>query len=104
MFTPLMILFREGFESFLTVAIILTYLRKTGRDWLRPTVYWAVAFAIAASVGLAIGRTAVRRSDERGIVGSPLRSRTGEVETRGHCRRDECNQPEPQLSFPASAN
>ena len=49
-----MILFREGFESFLTVAIILTYLRKTGRDSLRPAVYWAVACSIAASVGLGL--------------------------------------------------
>ena len=69
MFTPLMILFREGFESFLTVAIILTYLRKTGRDWLRPTVYWAVAFAIAASVGLGLLLASVNKPLWEGILG-----------------------------------
>ncbi len=40
MLPALIIVFREGFEAFLTVAIILAYLRKTGRDWLRPAVHW----------------------------------------------------------------
>jgi len=48
----LIIVFREGFEAFLTVAIILAYLRKTGRDWLRPPVYWGIATSVAASFAL----------------------------------------------------
>lgn len=46
------IVFREGFEAFLTVAIILAYLRKTGRDWLRSSVYWGIAVSVAASFAL----------------------------------------------------
>jgi high-affinity iron transporter len=48
----LIIVFREGFEAFLTVAIILAYLRKTGRDWLRPAVYWGIATSFVASFAL----------------------------------------------------
>jgi high-affinity iron transporter len=64
-----MILFREGFESFLTVAIILTYLRKTGRDSLRPAVYWAVACSIAASVGLGLLLASVNKPLWEGVLG-----------------------------------
>jgi high-affinity iron transporter len=46
------IVFREGFESFLTVAIIFAYLRKTGRDWLRPAVFWGIFAALLASIGM----------------------------------------------------
>ena len=49
MLNALIIVFREGFESFLTVAIIFAYLRKTGRDWLRPAVWWGIATAVVAS-------------------------------------------------------
>jgi len=52
MFNALIIVFREGFEAFLTVAIILAYLRKTGRDWLRPAVWWGIAVSVVASFGL----------------------------------------------------
>ena len=38
MLQALIIVFREGFEAFLTVAIIVAYLRKTGRSWLGPAV------------------------------------------------------------------
>jgi high-affinity iron transporter len=50
MINALIIVFREGFEAFITVAIILAYLRKTGRDSLRPAVYWGIAVSIVASV------------------------------------------------------
>jgi len=46
------IVFREGFESFLVVAIIFAYLRKTGRDWLRPAVWWGILMAVFASIGM----------------------------------------------------
>ncbi len=52
MLNALIIVFREGFESFLIVAIIFAYLRKTGRDWLRPAVWWAIGVSVIASFGL----------------------------------------------------
>jgi high-affinity iron transporter len=52
MLNALIIIFREGFEAFLTVAIILAYLRKTGRDWLRPAVHAGIGVSIAASIAL----------------------------------------------------
>jgi high-affinity iron transporter len=52
MLQALIIVFREGFESFLTVAIIFAYLKKTGRTHLRPAVWWGVALSVAASFGL----------------------------------------------------
>jgi len=52
MLQALIIVFREGFESFLTVAIIFAYLKKTGRDSLRPAVWWGIGIAVLASAGL----------------------------------------------------
>jgi high-affinity iron transporter len=52
MLQALIIVFREGFEAFLTVAIIFAYLRKTGRDTLRPAVWWGIALSVVASFGL----------------------------------------------------
>ena len=52
MLPALVIVFREGFEAFITVAIILAYLRKTGRDWLRPTVYAGIVVSLLTSGGL----------------------------------------------------
>lgn len=49
MLQALIIVFREGFEAFLTVAIIVAYLKKTGRNWLRPAVWWGIAVSIVAS-------------------------------------------------------
>ena len=52
MLNALIIVTREGFEAFLTCAIILAYLRKTGRDWLRPAVWWGIAGSVVASGAL----------------------------------------------------
>ncbi|HEV7241495.1 MAG TPA: FTR1 family protein [Thermoanaerobaculia bacterium] len=52
MLQALIIVFREGFESFLTVAIIFAYLKKTGRNALRPAVWWGIALSVVASVAL----------------------------------------------------
>ncbi len=52
MLQALIIVFREGFESFLTVAIIFAYLKKTGRNALRPAVWWGIALSVFASFGL----------------------------------------------------
>jgi high-affinity iron transporter len=52
MLNAFIIVLREGFEAFLIVAIIFSYLRKTGQRWLTPAVYAAIATALAASAGL----------------------------------------------------
>lgn len=52
MLNSFIIVFREGFESFLLVAVIVSYLRKSGQKWLTPAVYVAIAVAVSASVGL----------------------------------------------------
>lgn len=69
MFPALIIVFREGFEAFLTVAIIFAYLRKTGRDWLRPAVYWGIAVSIVASFGLGWVLMRVNQSLWEGVLG-----------------------------------
>jgi len=52
MLQSFIIILREGFESFLLVAVIFSYLRKSGRRHLAPAVYWAIALALAVSGGL----------------------------------------------------
>jgi high-affinity iron transporter len=52
MLQALIIVLREGFESFLIVAIIAAYLNKTGRSNLLPAVGWGIAAAVALSVAL----------------------------------------------------
>lgn len=52
MLNSFIIVSREGFESFLLVAVILSYLRKSGQKWLSPAVYVAIALALSASAGL----------------------------------------------------
>ena len=53
MLNSFIIVLREGFESFLLVAVILAYLSKSGQRWLKPSVYVAIVVALAASGGLA---------------------------------------------------
>ena len=53
MLNSFIIVLREGFESFLLVAVILAYLRKSGQQWLNIPVYVAIMVALAASGGLA---------------------------------------------------
>ncbi len=69
MLPALIIVFREGFEAFLTVAIIFAFLRKTGRDWLRPTVYAGIATSVAASFALGWVLMRVNQSLWEGILG-----------------------------------
>ena len=52
MLQALIIVFREGFEAFLTVAIIFAYLKKTGRNALLPAVWWGIALSVVASAAL----------------------------------------------------
>jgi high-affinity iron transporter len=69
MFNALIIVFREGFEAFLTVAIILAYLRKTGRDWLRPAVYAGIVTSIGASFALGWKLQSVNQPLWEGVLG-----------------------------------
>lgn len=69
MLPALIIVFREGFEAFLTVAIIFAYLRKTGRDWLRPAVYWGIGVSVVASFALGWVLMRVNQSLWEGILG-----------------------------------
>lgn len=69
MLPALIIVFREGFEAFLTVAIIFAYLRKTGRDWLRPAVYWGIVTSVVASFGLGWVLMRVNQSLWEGVLG-----------------------------------
>lgn len=52
MLSSFVIVLREGFEAFLIVAIIVAYLRKTGRAGLIRAVYVGLAAALAVSVAL----------------------------------------------------
>lgn len=49
MLNSFIIVLREGFESFLLVAVILAYLRKSGQQWLNSSVYIAIGTARSAS-------------------------------------------------------
>src|SRR3954468_1044484 len=71
MIPALIIVFREGFEAFLTVAIILAFLRKTGRDWLRPAVHAGIVVSVVASfaLGWALMRISEHQSLIEGILG-----------------------------------
>ena len=53
MLQSFIIVLREGFESFLLVAVILSYLTKSGRKQLNSAVFTAIAAGIALSVALA---------------------------------------------------
>ena len=52
MLQSFIIILREGFESFLLVAVIFSYLRKTGQRQLTSAVYSAIAVALGISGGL----------------------------------------------------
>ena len=49
MLQMLVITMREGIEAFLIVAITAAYLRKTGRAYLLPAVFWGTGVAILLS-------------------------------------------------------
>src|SRR5262245_20278028 len=52
MFQAFVVVFREGFESFLIVGIILAYLRRIGQQQLIPAMYWGIVASVIASAGL----------------------------------------------------
>jgi high-affinity iron transporter len=61
---------REGFESFLIVAIILSYLQQTGKRGLVSAVYLAVGISLVISVGLGwVLMRGVNQSLWEGVLG-----------------------------------
>ena len=50
LFSSLVITLREGIEGALAVAIVLLYLRKTGRSSLSAAVWWGLVVAILCSI------------------------------------------------------
>jgi high-affinity iron transporter len=52
MLQAFVVVFREGFESFLIVGIILAYLRRIGQHHLVPAMYWGIGASLIASAGL----------------------------------------------------
>ena len=52
MLNSFIIVLREGFESFLLVAVILSYLYKSGQKWLTSAVFVAVGLGLTVSAGL----------------------------------------------------
>ena len=54
MLQAFIITLREGVEASLIIGIIFAYLSKIGRSDLKPTVFWALGAAVAASVAAAI--------------------------------------------------
>src|SRR6185436_14808346 len=52
MLNSFIIVLREGFESFLLVAVILSYLYKSGQKWLTSAVYLALGLGLTTSAAL----------------------------------------------------
>jgi high-affinity iron transporter len=52
MLQAFIVVFREGFESFLIVGIILAYLQRIGQTRLVPAMYWGIGASLIASAGL----------------------------------------------------
>ena len=75
MLQSFIIVLREGFESFLLVAVILAYLRKTNQKWLGAAVYWGIAVSLAISAGLAyVLKNGVNEHLLRGVFGRSIAS------------------------------
>ena len=70
MLQSFIIILREAFESFLLVAVILSYLRKSGQKSLAPAVYVAIVVSIFASGALGyVLMQGVNQSLWEGVLG-----------------------------------
>lgn len=75
MLNSFIIVFREGFESILLVAVILSFLRKAGQKSLTYAVYAALILGLSASVGLGyVLRNGVEDSSLERMFGASLGS------------------------------
>ena len=75
MLNSFVIVFREGFESILLVAVILSYLRTAGQKWLSSAVYVALALGLSASAALGYAlRNGVDDSVLEGMFGATVGS------------------------------
>lgn len=73
MLNSFIIVFREGFESILLVAVILSFLRKAGQKSLTTAVYAALILGLSASIGLGyVLRNGVDDSTLERIFGASL--------------------------------
>src|SRR5215831_11235439 len=78
MLNSFIIILREGFESFLLVAVILSYIRKAGFRWLNSAVYVAIVLALAASAGIGyLLRFGVEETTLQRVLGVTLGSYAG---------------------------
>jgi high-affinity iron transporter len=66
MLNSFIIVLREGFESFLLVAVILSYLHKSGQKWLTSAVY--VALGLGLTVSAALGYVLAKGVDDSRLV------------------------------------
>ena len=55
MFQAFVIVLREGFEAFLIVSIIVSYLQRINRRTLLPPAYWGIGASLVISVSLGYG-------------------------------------------------
>lgn len=70
MIPAFVIVLREGFESFLIVAIIFSYLQKQGDKALQKAVYWGIAVSLLASAFFGyLLRDGVNQSFWEGVLG-----------------------------------
>lgn len=73
MLNSFIIVLREGFESFLIVGVILSYLRKSGQNWLNSVVYLALALGLSVSAALGyILATGIEESRLQQIFGERI--------------------------------
>ncbi len=64
---PMIISLREGIEAALVIAVMLSYLRRSGRHDLKRFVVWGAIIAVIASVGVALAMNLIW-----GIVEGPI--------------------------------
>lgn len=70
MLQAFIIVLREGFEAFLIVAIILSYLKKIVQKWLVPAVYWGIGVSVLVSCALGYAlKEGVNQSLWEGVLG-----------------------------------
>jgi high-affinity iron transporter len=52
MLQAFVIVLREGFEAFLIVSVIASYLKRIGQSFLMPAVWWGILVAVITSAGM----------------------------------------------------